>query len=134
MPSNGVKLLFPYPFAIVGESTVDFFVQSQNQNTASEAYLLEVSDKFDFSDLLVQQEKIAGNVVGFKNVQFQPKSDTATYYWRSRLKNVPEEEDTLWEESSFTFVISMTDVMTCLWSLTCQFAKFRHIFSCKGYS
>ncbi len=108
MPSKGVNLLYPYPYAIVGDSKIDFSIESQDRSTLNEEYLFELSKEASFTSVFLKQNVIADNVAMYKNIDLGPIEDSTTFYWRARQKNVAIGEDTIWSSRSFTYIKNKT--------------------------
>lgn len=108
MPSNGVNLLYPYEYAIVGEPTIDFWVESQDKEQDSTSYLFELSRMADFSSVSVQREVSASSLVHFDQIELDYTEDTTVYYWRSRINETIEGEEDVWQTASFTYISAKT--------------------------
>lgn len=106
MPSNGVDLLYPYPYAIIDKGEVNFAVQSQDLSSEpGTKYQIQLSNYSDFRDLIRNQIVAGSNVAQFRVVDLPLASDTTVFYWRARLENSAADS---WVSSSFAVIDGKT--------------------------
>lgn len=104
VPLNGVSLIYPEEFSIVGSPNIDFVFQSNDllpKDTFN--YVFELSENISFEDLLYTKSVPGDVVASIKKFELPIKGDSAVYYWRVKIEG-DSFEDTVWRQSSFTYV------------------------------
>ena len=107
MPLSAVFPLYPTKFSIVNLQNypVNFIAQSTDLITQSLEYLLELDTTKQFNSPVKRTITTTGSFIAEWNDVFLPfLKDTTVFYWRVRFKNLNPAEDTIWGESSFTFI------------------------------
>lgn len=105
MPSNGVNLVYPYPYAIIGDLDLSIAVESQDQSVKGVEYKLEIASDPYFSSIIKTISKTSDNLAKFSNLGLIALEDTTTFYWRARLLNTENSE---WQSASFTYINDKT--------------------------
>ena len=103
IPANGTKNLYPIPYSIVGNSTVEFIFQDTDLLSASRNFQIEVDTLNTFNSPFLKKMKVSGKVLAKRSVDLL-QNDSLVYYWRTKF-DVPETgESEDWVTTSFTFI------------------------------
>ncbi|MBL7812724.1 MAG: hypothetical protein JNL57_10915 [Bacteroidetes bacterium] len=106
---NGVNLIYPSRFAIIGTDSVELTVQSSDLFKEREDFYLEIDTTPWFnSPLLISRSKPSNNpltagLVARWKVPLKSVRDTQPYFWRARIA-APFNEGGAWVSSSFTAI------------------------------
>ncbi|MBS3915272.1 MAG: hypothetical protein KG003_12305 [Bacteroidetes bacterium] len=108
LPANGVNLILPHRFAIVGTDTVELVVQKSDLFKESEDFYIEIDTTPLFNSPVLQsleksQQPLTAGVLAKWKVKLPVLNDTTQYFWRARL-NVPIDEGGTWNMYSFTYI------------------------------
>ncbi len=112
LPLSSVKPLFPKEFSIVSSANypVDFIAQSTDLLTTEANYYFELDTTRYFTEPIFTAEATGGTVVTFQDIPLPLNlGDTVVFYWRVRFQEQEIGEDTLWGESSFTFIFNSSE-------------------------
>lgn len=104
---GGTIHLLPQNFAISPQAEVNMFVQSTDPFRKDREYMLEIDTNSHFSSTALQQHRLRGDALLKHQVHLseaEVRNDTLVYFWRTRLAQAEANEDTVWTESSFTFI------------------------------
>jgi hypothetical protein len=109
IPFNGVTLLYPKEFAIIGEESVDLVFQSNDLLVDTEFYYeLEIDTSIGFSSPVFRTE-VQGDILGtIKDYNLPITKDSTVYYWRVRFSETETGQDPEWVMSSFTYLSQET--------------------------
>ncbi|MDW7690450.1 C25 family cysteine peptidase [Flammeovirgaceae bacterium SG7u.111] len=107
LPKNNMIILTPSPFSIVGRKNIEFLAQNADPLSPDRFYTFQVDTSSNFnSPLLTETSVFAGltpewatALPGENNI-----ADSTVFYWRTRYSDISNAEDSLWTESSFTFI------------------------------
>jgi hypothetical protein len=104
MPVSAVTCLFPKEFSIVNDSLITFVAQSTDLLVDQTSYHFEMDTSYFFNSPYKRtQDVFSGALVKWTN-QFILTADSVVYYWRVRLTNIPDGQDTAWSTSSFIHI------------------------------
>lgn len=103
IPGNGIRLLSPINYGIVGSDSVTLIVQSQNSNLTGLGYIFEIDTLPDFSSIWKQNtSNISGTNISEARFALL-NLDSQVYYWRARL-DLPIPDGGAWKMSSFSHI------------------------------
>jgi len=104
LPGNGVNLVYPQRFAIIGTDSVELVIQPADLTVSNEQYFLELDTTPHFNSPWVKRSG-ATNSEPLLRMKFalQPARDSMAYYWRARI-NTGSPEGGRWTSSSFTYI------------------------------
>lgn len=104
IPGNGVNLLYPRRFAIVGNDTVNLVFQPADLTVSNDQFFAELDTTPRFNSPWVKRSGAFNSepLVQWK-VHLDPKADTVVYYWRARI-NAGSAEGGRWSTHSFTYI------------------------------
>ena len=104
MPGNGVNLVYPRRFAIIGTDSVELVIQPSDLTVSNEQYFLELDTTPRFNSPWIKRSG-ATNSEPLLRMKFalQPARDSMPYYWRARI-NTGSPEGGRWTENSFTYI------------------------------
>ncbi|MDF3076305.1 MAG: hypothetical protein K0S09_194 [Sphingobacteriaceae bacterium] len=108
MPVNGVNILYPKKYAIVGDAAIELKAQSNTLLIGSAEYIFEIDTVKSFSSSWKKSSGILSD--GFMPTwkpAFTPENKRV-YYWRVRF-NLPIDQGGDWQESSFTYIAGSPD-------------------------
>jgi hypothetical protein len=96
IPANGVNLIMPVRYAIVGTDSVELVVQKSDLFKESEDFYIEIDTTPWFNSTLLQSLErnntpITAGVIAKWKVKLPSLRDTQVYFWRARI-NVPATE------------------------------------------
>lgn len=108
IPANGINLILPERYAIIGTDSVELVVQKSDLFKESEDFYLEIDTTPWFNSPILQSlEKnntpLNAGVVAKWKVKLPSLRDTQVYFWRARI-NVPANQGGTWNMSSFTYI------------------------------
>ncbi len=104
MPTNGVNLISPKRFAIIGKDTVDFIAQANDLFKQNEDFYFELDTVPSFKNPLKSlKTPITARVMAKWTVQLPVLKDTQVYFWRARLSSAKLEGGD-WVMHSFTYI------------------------------
>lgn len=104
LPSSGITLLSPMPYAVAGNDSVEFIIQNNDFFAKNIGYEIELDTTVAFnSPLLKRSGIIKGNTI-IKWLQVITTADTIVYYWRAKTEVNPE-----WVTGSFTHIPAAED-------------------------
>ncbi len=96
--------IYPIDLGVQSERHVTFIFQPSDLNAATSSYTLEYDTLQNFSSGFKTTVQLAGSSL-FQHIQdFTGIPDSTTIYWRTRLTNPIEQDDTLWVNSSFSMI------------------------------
>lgn len=107
MPSSAVKCLFPLNYSIVSNQPVTLIAQPTNLLIPETDYYFELDTSKKFSSPFKQTKIVnSGSMSTWvpNLISDIIPSDSIVYFWRVRFKNVPAQEDTVWDNCSFTYI------------------------------
>jgi len=103
IPANGTKNLYPKPYSIESNSTVEFIFQDTDLLSASREFQIEIDTVNSFNSPYFKSKKISGKVLA--RISFDLlKNDSLVYYWRTKFVSPKPGESKDWVTSSFTFI------------------------------
>lgn len=105
--SNGVNLLYPKPYAIVGKNTVDLVAQSSDLAIKNAEYIFELDTLSTFDSPWKRSSTINSGFMPKWQVVL-PNTTNKAYYWRVRL-NVDPDKGGTWQSASFTYIQDSPD-------------------------
>lgn len=108
IPGNGTRHLYPVNFAIVHEKSIRLSFQATDVFSGERNFLLELDTVSTFDSPLKSAHHLTGEVLMAHPIELLTK-DSLAYYWRTRLENPEEGEDSQWTVSSFTFIEGSRD-------------------------
>lgn len=103
IPSNGTKNLYPLPYAIVSQQTVNFLFQDTDLLSTKRDFQIEIDTISSFNSPYVKKLKVTGVVLA-KLSQSLLSQDSLVYYWRTRFDQPEVGESKDWVTTSFTFI------------------------------
>ena len=103
IPLNGTKNLYPVNFGIVNSLTVSLSFQTTDIQSGEREFLVELDTLNTFNSPFKKAFTVKGKVLGRQDVNLL-LADTLAYYWRTKLVNPQDGEDTTWTKSSFTYL------------------------------
>lgn len=106
-PSSTVLPLFPQKYSIVHKPTVNLVAQSNDLMLENAAYIFELDTSYTFtSPVKTTHQLSSGALAKWNNVNLPGlgSNDSLVYYWRVRFAQIPAEGDTVWGQSSFTYI------------------------------
>jgi hypothetical protein len=103
IPENGMKNLYPPPYAIVSNREVSLTVQHSDLHSGLREFVVEIDSTHDFTSPFKQTFELAANVLAIHAASLAER-DTTVYYWRSRIAKPLENESAEWATSSFTYI------------------------------
>jgi hypothetical protein len=101
--SGGTQNLFPVPYAIVNQPTINFIFQSVNALAGQRSFQFQLDTTSLFSSAMLTQQKVSGNVLAQLSITLTG-SDSTVYYWRTKFDQPLPNESTQWFTSSFTLI------------------------------
>lgn len=113
IPSNAAKNLFPQPFGIVNQASVNLVVQSTNVLDEVRDFIIQVDTVDTFDSPYLQQFTVNGKIATHSFTVLQDR-DSLAYYWRTRFSNPQPGESTDWSMSTFSFVNNSSEGWTQL--------------------
>lgn len=107
MPTNGVNLLYPLPYATISSSQVKLQAQSGNMLLKGVRFFFELDTTPLFNSAFLQRQQVLPTQ-NLGEVDFYlPLADSIAYYWRARL-DLPLVDGGGWEARSF-FKVNQID-------------------------
>jgi len=108
IPANGVNLIMPQRFAIVGSDSVDMVVQKADLFKESDDFYLELDTTPWFnSPVLISLEKnntpLTAGVMAKWRIKLPILKDTQVYFWRARMSTSGNQGGS-WSMRSFTYI------------------------------
>lgn len=108
MPANGINLVMPKKFAIVGTDSVELVMQKSDLFKESEDFYAEIDTTPWFNSpmlisLNVNNTPLNAGVMATWKVPLKSNNDTQVYFWRARI-NAPIDEGGSWVISTFTHI------------------------------
>ena len=103
IPANGTKNLYPIPYSIVSNSTVEFIFQDTDLLSPSRDFLIEIDTLNTFNSPYLKTKKISGKVLARLSTDLL-QNDSLVYYWRTKFDAPEEGESEEWVTTSFTFI------------------------------
>lgn len=103
IPSSSTYNLFPYPFSIANNTSVELVFQNTNQAPNFRQFLLELDMVPTFSSAFLKQFTISADVLARQMVQL-PATDSTVYFWRTRLAQPTANESSDWFTTSFMYI------------------------------
>ncbi len=100
--SNGVRLLCPQEFAIVGNSNVTFSAQVFDLQETGITYEFELDTNYNFT-APIESRTIQSDALVQWNVSLSAPIDSSVYYWRLKRKD-GSSSDTAWQQASFMYL------------------------------
>ena len=108
IPLRGVSNLYPQPFSIINENTVELIAQSTDLLDQERLFKFELDTIAAFSSGYKKQFQVSGKVLVRQPLNLINSQDTIVYYWRSKFADPAEGEDGSWFVSSFTYIPQAT--------------------------
>ncbi len=104
---NSLNPIFPYEYAIINTSNINFVASTPNPLLEQSNFQLEVdtTELFNSPFKKVFNKTGTGGVVEFSNTSL-PLVDSTVYYWRTAV--IPNTGNPLWFNSSFTYLPAST--------------------------
>ncbi|TZF83635.1 hypothetical protein FW774_09160 [Pedobacter sp. BS3] len=108
MPSNGVNILYPKLYSIVGTPDIELQCGSNNLLSQNAEYLFEIDTVKNFNSSWKKSSGVInqGFIATWKP-SFTPENNKV-YYWRAKLNNSGQSEQS-WQEGSFTYITHSPD-------------------------
>jgi hypothetical protein len=103
IPENGMKNLYPPPYAIVNQTNVSLTAQHSDLHSGARAFEIEIDSTYNFTSPFKQSFSLTADVLVTQTAAL-PANDTTVYYWRSRIAQPLENESPDWTTSSFTYI------------------------------
>ncbi|MCC7298443.1 MAG: hypothetical protein IT244_08930 [Bacteroidia bacterium] len=108
MPANGLNLITPSRFAIVGTDSVEMVIQKSDLFKESDDFYVEIDTTPWFNSSLLQSRErdnspITAGVIAQWKVRLPSLRDTQVYFWRARV-NVAGNQGGNWSMRSFTYI------------------------------
>ncbi|MBU6324769.1 MAG: hypothetical protein KJS92_04710, partial [Bacteroidetes bacterium] len=106
IPGNGVNLIYPRRFAIVGTDTVNLVFQPADLTISNDQFFIELDTTPRFNSPWTKRSGAFNSepLVQWK-VALNPPRDSVVYYWRARI-NAGSAEGGRWSTRSFTYIKS----------------------------
>jgi len=109
-PTGQINNLLPLNFGIQESNKVLFQFQLAGNQLENRVYLFEIDTTSKFNSLSKKSIETSENIIVLEIVDLDNiYDDSLVVYWRSRLVNPKNFEDTSWFESNFTFLNNSTD-------------------------
>ncbi len=108
IPRNGTKNLYPADYALVNTTNPVLTFQSANLLDSLRSFEIEIDTTNTFDSEYKKEFTLEAAVLGKVPVEIL-STDSVTYYWRSRFKNPSPDENTAWEQSSFTYILNSNE-------------------------
>ncbi len=135
MPGNGVNLVYPPKFGVVGSDTVSLTVQPADLFKELEDFFIEIDTTPSFSSPALQSlarptpMPITAGIITKWKVNLAPAHDSQAYFWRARIST--NNTDGAWTEGTFTYVKDHAEawMQNNAWQLTEPASKdiFEHM-------
>lgn len=108
IPANGVNLIMPQRFAIIGSDSVDLVVQKADLFKESDDFYLELDTTPWFNSPLLQSLErnntpLTAGVMAKWRVKLPILKDTQVYFWRARMSTSGNQGGS-WSMRSFTYI------------------------------
>ena len=108
LPTNGLNLISPNRFAIVGTDSVEFIAEANDLFKQNDDYYFELDTTPNFNSVkLISLEKnktpITSSVIAKWKVKLPVLKDSQMYFWRARLSSA-QLEGGAWVMYSFTYI------------------------------
>jgi hypothetical protein len=107
-PSNGVTIISPINFSIVGAQNPELTIQANDLFSKNLSYLFEIDTLNTFD---TNWKKTSGLINGNSLITWKPNivlENNKVYYWRARL-NVAIKNGGEWQTGSFTYIADEGD-------------------------
>ncbi len=104
IPGNGVNLIYPRRFAIIGADTVNLVFQPADLTVSNDQFFVELDTTPRFNSPWTRRSGAFNSepLVQWK-VALNPPGDSIVYYWRARI-NAGSAEGGRWSTRSFTYI------------------------------
>jgi hypothetical protein len=111
MPSRGVTPIFPIEYSIESQKPVSLIAQANDLFIDNTDFYFEIDTSYAFNSPINEKKIITSQSLAIwnnpsiiNNFNFLNPNDTVVFYWRVRYNNIPFGSDTIWGNSSFTFI------------------------------
>lgn len=104
IPLSGSLNISPMNFGIVPSAEVTLLAQVPGKSVEERTIIMQVDRVPDFNSAFRKEIRISTRNLAEWSLQLASTSDSATYYWRSKLQDIQEEEADTWTTSSFSVI------------------------------
>ncbi len=102
--SGNTVQLFPIDQGIVSESSTELIWQPFGGTVTDRSYQLEVDTTSSYDSPFWTNQTQSGTGLLSSSLDLSALPDSSTIFWRTRFAEPSEEEDTIWTESTFTYL------------------------------
>ena len=104
LPGNGINLISPSDFAIIGKDSIDLMVEYADLKNTSTPIIIEWDTLPTFRSPLKKSVRFQGNInLVHQKMVVSGIRDSLVYFWRARL-DLPDSLGGFWIQRSFTFL------------------------------